>query len=1231
MRMHKNALASAVAAALLGWNCQASASYYLPLNSLFTMLVMEPGETFDDEGVTKSASEVWTGAFNSSTAAAFDYWTSVMGGYLSASHPVVIRFIPIATANRNAAAYSPTVGDGSVYNDYTQLTSALIYDYYGAGGKDYSAYLADIQVNHSWWYQEQYGWIDWDLGTMNSLPSAGVNTELTPMLIHELGHALGLLTTRDMRKVTEDDGSYYYTDFELVYGGLFSQGLYDVYDKPLAATSKIVLYNEVPADGGNYFAVYSMKSMYYDGDGYVSGAYFRGEHTDEVLNGAMIDWPDLEGGLSVPGIPVNGFDPDDNGVYYADFSHLELKNGLMSHQSYRNYTVLMEAELAVMQDLGLKLDRRNHYGYSVYNSGEASYDDDGNLLSFTRRQFVNTNPYYGRADGQWVWGSYNPTAYGVGLHVYGSYNDITQAADLLSSGAYGVGIRVDGAANAITVDEGTRVSADGTGGTGILVAYGKGHEINVNGTVTATGEGGNAVDFNFGDNFLGNGYYVGYPYTDPNTGEAKVYYDRHGEYRGSYIYCDLQPDNETKFDDRMYSGKTPYLLPELEGALVDNFNVSGTLIGAQNAIHMARNAYVKNINFLKGAQMAGDITSEWSYASGLICGGYTFADTAGHALLTTLNFGVDSAGNADPDFSLSYDGDITGQNSFIVNFAGGSTALGLNSVSTVTAMAVQIGEDATLTAAADFNLNGYTDFSSLTDKDGNTYAIASDSEYASVSFGTLSNNGTFAVDGNGGKVQTISISGNYTQSGTGTLAMRFGQSTTDVLDVTGDTTVAGSFVLSAAEDYFATDSEFAVPITSFFSGTDLSALSISDSLAASYSAVNSPTLTESMVSIDGDGDDIVYTLAFTRSTDAYSRFASSDSNAAAIGRSLDTVAADAPSPLRAAIAAMDFSSGDGSDITAALDSMIPAAFNDMANGVLSHQTFLNDIGKEHLQQGMRMAPGTYVYADPYVIRGRRGSGLYAVGKEHDFGVIAGVDKVNADSLYGVYLNLNERSQKTKGRVSVRDRSMYAGVRAVKGLNDDQSFKVFGDARAGFDYIKQDRFVSFYDYYEKLESEYTAYAAALSGGLDYEVKLAEFTVNFDASLAWSYLRTPGITEDGGAGLHLEHGNFNSLKAGAGLSLSLPETKLEAGGMLGFTGTLRYHRELLDKAGSYNAYFKGSDLAMYQTVDHQGKDSLYASLGGRYKYQGMVLGADLGGEFYQGEGREIFGRINLEWQF
>lgn len=57
------------------------------------------------------------------------------------------------------------------------------------------------------------------------------------------------------------------------------------------------------------------------------------------------------------------------------------------------------------------------------------------------------------------------------------------------------------------------VRADGYKGTGILVSAGSKHNITVNGTVTATGENGNALRFDYGSSSNGA--------TD--------------EYRGSYI------------------------------------------------------------------------------------------------------------------------------------------------------------------------------------------------------------------------------------------------------------------------------------------------------------------------------------------------------------------------------------------------------------------------------------------------------------------------------------------------------------------------------------------------------------------------------------------------------------------------------------------------------------------------------------------------------------------------
>src|SRR5690606_16505650 len=147
----------------------------------------------------------------------------------------------------------------------------------------------------------------------------------------------------------------------------------------------------------------SMCNNAYDPDAFdlrKDQGYFTGQHVQEVLDGAM------------PGIPVRilsyrrgqpiGVDTDYMG-------HSELRNSLMSQQSYRNYTNMMEAELASLQDMGLQIDRRNFYGYSVYGDGLTLTSNNG----FFARNSEGT---------AYLPGQYNQATQGVGLHIYGERN-----------------------------------------------------------------------------------------------------------------------------------------------------------------------------------------------------------------------------------------------------------------------------------------------------------------------------------------------------------------------------------------------------------------------------------------------------------------------------------------------------------------------------------------------------------------------------------------------------------------------------------------------------------------------------------------------------------------------------------------------------------------------------------------------------------------------------------------
>lgn len=359
--------------------------------------------------------------------------------------------------------------------------------------------------------------------------------------------------------------------------------------------------------------------------------YFVGDNVSEVLNGATFD--------GVSGIPINAWGGEDfDGVW-------TLIPGLMTALPYKNYSTFTELELAALQDIGYNIDRKKFYGLSIYKSGTT----------------VNNTKNF--ASGEDL---------AIGLHVFGANNSIRQSGDISLTGTGAVGIRVDGKQNNLTIPADTRISSSGERGKGLLVSYGRDHNLNVSGEIFATGDDGNAVEFNFGSNALGAG----------------------GEYRGSYLrylrYVDTLGNivSAQNLPLTMTDGFN-YSANELNGALINDFNLSGTLRGAKNAIYIGKNAFVKNINVNEGAQIFGDITSDWKNFTAE--DGFTTVpieiqydgesyDASKYIpdLATNLNFNAD----------LTYDGNINGANNIkmhvnegTLNFSGTADILNVEVMS----------------------------------------------------------------------------------------------------------------------------------------------------------------------------------------------------------------------------------------------------------------------------------------------------------------------------------------------------------------------------------------------------------------------------------------------------------------------------------------------------------------------------------------------------------------------
>lgn len=416
--------------------------------------------------------------------------------------------------------------------------------------------------------------------------------------------------------------------------------------------------------------------------------HFVGKSVNEVLQGAL------------PGVPVRMQQEDLLGELSVDtdmMSHLELKNGLMSHQDYRNYTTFMEAELAVLQDLGYDIDRRRFFGGSIYGDDQALVNKKG----------------YGARNAQgtaYIPGRYSATELGLGLHVYGSRNTISQQADLLTRGAGAAGIRVDGGANALTIPKGTKVHADGVNGRGIMFAYGKDHSLAVAGDVQAMGEQGIGVSFDFGNNAMGNAE----------------------NYRGSHI--------------NTAHGQNLPVPDDINGALLSDFDLTGRVAGKRHAIYMSPNALVDRINIMQGARVEGSIRSD-----------YTERDAAGQPRLTRITFGEAadasgrSTGKADASFNWRHDGDITGRNIVLAPTAGLTSLNGTHSVHSV-----QVAPGATLAGNGTYAVDpGQTFLNQGTVSPGHSIGdMRIDGDYRQTESGTL----RIEVDGTR-HADTLTVSG----------------------------------------------------------------------------------------------------------------------------------------------------------------------------------------------------------------------------------------------------------------------------------------------------------------------------------------------------------------------------------------------------------------------------------------------------------------------------------------
>lgn len=783
------------------------------------------------------------------------YWADVLS-----TDSCNTGFIPIIVFNNRTDNAGNAFGSSEILtNNNTALAEAVINGNYNADDEKTFIVIGD----------------DWDrIPHSSQLPFAGTASGcLFDTTIHEMTHALGIFSNQ-----TEGERATEPTAFD---SHLWSYWTWN------SNSSKWELPNTLSPDGGIQLTAssipYTDTISEQEDDAVIvgfrqeSGVYFKGNNVKDVLtigNDVAVVQPGYQSIPDSPAgtLPVNGYEDR------IELSHIELAHSMMSHQSWRNYMIMMEAELAVLQDIGYNIDRRNWYGFSIYNSG----------LTHT-----NNNPYYLRryneAADTWefVTGEPNTALMGVGLHVYGSDNTITQAAPLLADGEAAIGIRNDGSGNTITVN--TTVTANGEYGTGILMSYGVNNNLTIESgaSVRATGTDGVAVRFDFGHNALGD----------------KL------QYRGSYMLC-LQGEKLNLSNYTFGEGHRLNLL----GPLVDTFTVRGALNGTTCAVYIADNAYVKIIDFKDGAAVTGAIISNWNPYNPLIN-----EDNQGKTTAINVNAS-----------SLTVNGAIQGPQSL--------------------AMTINTGKGLTVTGPVDVL--------------------------------SLNNAGTFIAQD-----KAIQVNGTFTNQSTGTVTLRLmGGGLTPLsaksIDIQGGTLsvfpVHGTFYRTGA-----------LPLQFTQDGTPVAAAGFGNyTVTGTEVLAASPTLKSMSITSDSGSGAAV---AVERYENAYSRFASGSSGASGAGRALDKIAAvaednsaqnasrsvssaeartvsAASAGITSLLSTLDWSSQDGSDITAALERLTPGAYNAHVRAQLGRQQHISDVitARMHALKGSRLY---YPAATPQCITG----------------------------------------------------------------------------------------------------------------------------------------------------------------------------------------------------------------------------------------------------------------------
>lgn len=1087
-------LAIAIIAALPFCSAQAIESYEVRNNSgqtVFKLNFYTPTDDgyFTDEGVPQHSTWVLDEGQKAQIISAAQRWADIIKpkpGQL----PGVINVGTFDEKNAGAMSQDVSTAEFSL----TQLQAVL--QGQDPGVLDSGAH-AIVQI----------GKLDFTpaLGPPSQIPTEH-SADLEVTMFHEIAHALGISTNVGVANGVTQFGPTQ---------GNWTTNLFDDNGNPAQAGQAILCKGCKGPDDPSAFDVRKDRG------------FFAGSHVKEVLGDAM------------PGVPVrilNVFGDLDEDY----MSHIELDRSLMSHQNYRNYTSMMEAELALLQDMGYDIDRRNFFGHSVYGSG---------------LDVVNQQGYFARnAEGTaYIDGKANTAARGLGLHIYGSNNRVEQRGDLLADGVAAAGIRIDGAGNTLSIAPGTRVQANGDYGTGLLVAYGDRHNIIQRGSLEAIGKEGVAARLDFGNNLLGND----------------------SEYRGSYIW--------------QWGG---YDLSQYRAApLVSNFDITGSLKGSKAAIYQSENALASAINVMRGADIQGDIISD-----------YAQLDENNQARLTRLTFGLqpDALGQvtpvADSGFDFIYNGNIRGKDNLALVTEGGKTTL-----------------------------NGEHQVYSVDIEPGTQ--LAGNSRYELSDAGLFTNNGLLTT---GSPFGLVAIVGDYLQGAQGRLQLMFDSlGRGDQLQISGKSSLGGTLTLMPVKGWYA-------------SGWKLNSASllqlgqVSGEFDQLSVQTQSPTLSFSATPLAA-GE---YQISASRAASAYSQYAQS-TNERNVGLALARAAATAGNDMSPLLTALDFSDPAGKQVNSALAQLEPSAYNSLIQTSFDRERQLTRVLTAP-DRNLTLAPvddeqDWISFALPYGGgTWQRNTGNIAGYNASRYGVLFGAEKRNVlvpgltTGFHGA-VGGQTVNAKSADRARTHSTSFDIGLQFHFAPDAMVGPFAYGLGRVGAEDNHMKRQFDVAGVSGTSKSDWTAWNGSLTLGGGYHFALTD-SLSFGPMAALDYTATTHrtIKESGSGSLPMQiKGHYaDSLQSTLGV-----EALYQGSPALSATLRLGWQHELLSNNATQRAQFVGYNASAFDSESTlTGRDSLAAQAGVQYQLSKDVsLGAGLSSELFRNGSNSLEGNLAVSWRF